>query len=222
MKVNSLNPYKTTFPSISDTTSESCAGLIAGKFRANGEKCVSDLTLSHGPLADAVGRGLSSCCAPNRILVQSGIHDKFVEALAAKMSSFKTGPGTAKDTTHGPSFLAPSGSPCSTLIKIYYPGPLIHQVQRDRCAAFVDDMVSKGAKVVLGGKIPDHLPAAGAFYEPTLVTGVTKEMNSWRGEIFGPVAPLTKFETEKEALDLANDCEMGEFPFCQREISLRY
>ncbi|KAL8286769.1 hypothetical protein RQP46_004297 [Phenoliferia psychrophenolica] len=141
-------------------------GFIAGKFRANGE----------------------NCCAPNRVLVQSGIHDKFAAALQEKMASFKTGPGTDAGTTHG---------------------PLIHQVQRDRCKAFVDDMVAKGAKVLVGGNIPSHLTKDGAYYEPTLVTGVTDKMNSWKGEIFGPVAALTKFETEKEALDMANDCEMG-------------
>ncbi|KAM0746863.1 succinic semialdehyde dehydrogenase [Meredithblackwellia eburnea MCA 4105] len=141
-------------------------GFLAGKFRANGE----------------------NCCAPNRVLIQSGIHDRFVEALSAKMNSFKTGHGTGKGVTNG---------------------PLIHTVQRDKCKAFVDDMVSKGAKVVIGGKIPEDCPAKGAFYSPTLVTGVTSKMNSWRGEIFGPVAALTTFETEKEAVDMANDCEMG-------------
>jgi len=141
-------------------------GFIAGKFRANGE----------------------NCCAPNRVLVQSGIYDKFIEALAKKMTSFKTGPGVDKSSTHG---------------------ALIHQVQRDKCAALVDDMVVKGAKVHMGGKIPSNLPSAGAFYEATLISGVTSEMNSWRQEIFGPVAPITKFETEKQALDMANDCEMG-------------
>ena len=119
--------------------------------------------------------------------MQSGIHDRFAAALLEKMSSFKTGLGTDAATTHG---------------------PLIHQVQRDRCKAFVDDMVAKGGKVLTGGNIPAHLPKDGAFYEPTLVTGVNSSMNHWKGEIFGPVAALTKFETEKEALDMANDCEM--------------
>ncbi|KAI5476036.1 Gly-Xaa carboxypeptidase [Pseudohyphozyma bogoriensis] len=141
-------------------------GYLAGKFRANGE----------------------NCCAPNRTLIQAGIHDRFVNALQAKISGFKIGPGSDPNSTHG---------------------PLIHQVQRDKCKAFVDDMVKKGGTVVVGGKIPSNLAKKGAFYDATIVTGVPKTADSWRGEIFGPVAAITKFETEKEALDMANDCEMG-------------
>ncbi|KAI5474786.1 succinic semialdehyde dehydrogenase [Pseudohyphozyma bogoriensis] len=122
------------------------------------------------------------------LVVEAGIHDRFVSALQERLSAFRVGPGSDPNSTHG---------------------PLIHQVQRDKCKAFVDDMVTKGGKIVIGGKIPSNLAQGGAFYDPTIVTGVPRSADSWTGEIFGPIVAITKFETEKEALEMANDCEMG-------------
>jgi succinate-semialdehyde dehydrogenase/glutarate-semialdehyde dehydrogenase len=72
----------------------------------------------------------------------------------------------------------------------------------------VDDCVSKGAKVLLGGKPHEALNAnGGSFYEPTVLAEVTKDMLPYKEETFGPTVPLIRFETEQEGIDMANDTE---------------
>ncbi|MFB3124968.1 MAG: NAD-dependent succinate-semialdehyde dehydrogenase [Woeseiaceae bacterium] len=139
------------------------AGAIICKFRNAGQTCV---------------------CA-NRILVQEGIYDEFVEKLMAAAADLKMGDGTVEGVTIG---------------------PLINEGAANDVLAFVDDAVGKGAKVVVGGQ----RSALGAcFVEPTILINASDDMRVFREEIFGPVAPLFKFRTEEEAIAMANDTEVG-------------
>ena len=87
-------------------------------------------------------------------------------------------------------------------------GPLIHERAVDKVARHVEDAVSKGAQILVGGKRPD---APGCFYEPTVLSDVPAGSSTFFGqeETFGPVAALIKFETEKEVIELANDTDVG-------------
>ncbi len=85
-------------------------------------------------------------------------------------------------------------------------GPLIDQAAVDHVEAVVKDAAEKGATVVAGGA---RHALGGLFYAPTVLTGVTAQMRAFREEIFGPVAPVVRFATEKEAVALANDTEFG-------------
>lgn len=93
------------------------------------------------------------------------------------------------------------------LLKGVKPAPLVAKRQLDLIQAQVADGVAKGAKIMVGGKEPAD--SKGAFYEPTLVTGVTKEMRLWKEEVFGPVLPIVTFKEEHEAVALANDTKYG-------------
>ena len=126
-----------------------------------------------------------TCVCANRLYVQSGVYDLFAEKLAAKVGAMKVGDGFESGVNAGP------------LID----GNALAKVQ-DHIA----DAVSKGAKVALGGK-PDA--KGGLFFQPTVLTGVTTEMKVAREETFGPVAPLFKFETEEEVIEMANNTEFG-------------
>lgn len=86
-------------------------------------------------------------------------------------------------------------------------GPVVAKRQLEKIEAQVDDAIKKGAKIVLGGKRPDGL--LGAYYEPTIITNITKDMRVWNEETFGPVLPVISFKTENEAIELANDTEYG-------------
>jgi succinate-semialdehyde dehydrogenase/glutarate-semialdehyde dehydrogenase len=85
-------------------------------------------------------------------------------------------------------------------------GPLINQQAADDVLQFVDDAVDKGAQVITGGQ---RMSLGDCFVEPTVMTDVSDDMRVFREEIFGPVAPLFKFETEEEAIAMANDTEFG-------------
>ena len=86
-------------------------------------------------------------------------------------------------------------------------GPLVAKRQLDLLEAQVADAIGKGAKVVIGGKRPDGLE--GAYYEPTLLTNITKDMRVWQEEVFGPVLPIVPFAEEAEAIRMANDTKYG-------------
>ena len=85
-------------------------------------------------------------------------------------------------------------------------GPLIDAKAFAFMQELLKDAVDKGATIVCGGK-PSEL--GGNFFEPTIVTGVTREMRLFREEIFGPIAPIVRFSSEEEAIDLANDTPYG-------------
>jgi succinate-semialdehyde dehydrogenase/glutarate-semialdehyde dehydrogenase len=139
------------------------AGAIASKYRNAGQTCV---------------------CA-NRLLVQSGIYDRFASRLAEVVSTMKVGDGLASDT------------------KI---GPLIDEKAVAKVEQHVADSIAKGAKLIAGGK---RVAGAGTFFAPTVLTNVTADMLPMREETFGPVAPLMRFETEADAIRMANDTEFG-------------
>ena len=127
-----------------------------------------------------------ACIAANRIYVQAGIFDRFVEMMVEKVGKFVVGHGLEEKTTMGP---------VTTTRGI------------DKAMSLVDDAREKGGKVVLGGdKISEK---AGYFFQPTIMTDLTPEMQISREEIFGPVCALYKFDTEEEAINAANDTSMG-------------
>ena len=138
-------------------------GLMASKYRNTGQTCV---------------------CA-NRIYVQSGVYDAFVEKLKVAVGKMRVGAGLEGDTEQG---------------------PLINQAALDKVKRHISDATAKGAKVVLGGA--EHA-LGGNFFEPTILTEVTQDMMVASEETFGPVAPLFRFETEEEVIAKANDSEFG-------------
>ncbi|WP_276469448.1 NAD-dependent succinate-semialdehyde dehydrogenase [Priestia filamentosa] len=138
-------------------------GAIASKFRNAGQTCI---------------------CA-NRIYVQSGIYDQFVERFAKAASDLKVGNGLEEG------------------IDI---GPMINASGYEKVQAQVSDAVAKGATIVTGGKGNSD---KGYFYSPTVLKDVQSNMDIMKEETFGPVAPVQKFENIEEAIHLANDIELG-------------
>jgi succinate-semialdehyde dehydrogenase/glutarate-semialdehyde dehydrogenase len=126
-----------------------------------------------------------TCVCANRILVQSGIYDAFAEAFAKRVAQMKVGDGMADGVEQGP------------LID----GRAVTKVEQH-----IADATQKGARVVLGGH-PHKL--GGTFFEPTILRDVTANMLIASDETFGPVAPLFKFESEEDAIAMANDTEYG-------------
>jgi succinate-semialdehyde dehydrogenase/glutarate-semialdehyde dehydrogenase len=126
-----------------------------------------------------------ACTSANRFHVAAPLADRFAEELAKRMGALKIGRGVDDGVDVG---------------------PLIDDDQRGKVNELVEDAVDKGARVVVGGQSVD---GAGYFYEPTVLAGVPGEARALREEIFGPVAPVTPFESEEEAIAAANDTEYG-------------
>ena len=126
-----------------------------------------------------------TCVCANRILVQSGVHDAFAQRLTTAVRALNVGDGMAPGTAIG---------------------PLIDRGAADTVLSMVDHAVGQGAQILTGGK---RAANGECFVEPTVLTGVQRNMRVFREEIFGPVAPLVKFETEAQAIELANDTEYG-------------
>ena len=126
-----------------------------------------------------------TCICANRIMVQDSVYDLFVEKFSKAVSAFKVGNGADVDTVIG---------------------PLIDEKALAKVEAQVKDAVAMGGKVVVGGK---RHALGGCFYEPTVVSGASKDMLAFREETFGPFAPIFKFSTEAEAIAMANDTEFG-------------
>ncbi|MCX2831468.1 NAD-dependent succinate-semialdehyde dehydrogenase [Microbulbifer thermotolerans] len=142
---------------------EAVKGAITCKYRNAGQTCV---------------------CA-NRIFVQEGVYDEFVEKFTAATKALKVGDGTDPDTQVG---------------------PLITRKAIKGVQELVDDALQKGAKATIGGA-PHELGEC--FYAPTVLTEVNAQMRLFKEEIFGPVAPLFKFSSEDEVIRMANDTEFG-------------
>ena len=124
-----------------------------------------------------------TCVCTNRIYVQDGIHDAFIERLAAAVAALRVGDGAAADTAIG---------------------PLITPAAVDKVCAHISDALDKGASVVTGGQ-----PLDGTFFAPTVLSGVTRDMSVATEETFGPLAPVFRFSSEAEVIAAANDTEFG-------------
>ncbi|MBO6726364.1 MAG: NAD-dependent succinate-semialdehyde dehydrogenase [Rhizobiaceae bacterium] len=126
-----------------------------------------------------------TCVCTNRFFVQSGIYDAFVEKLAKASKALKVGPGVDEGVQQG---------------------PLIDEKAVEKVEELVADATQNGGKIVAGGK---RHALGGSFFEPTVIADATPKMKFMKEEIFGPVAPVFRFETEEEAIALANDTEYG-------------
>lgn len=126
-----------------------------------------------------------ACTAANRIYVQKSIAEEFSQRVAERVSNFKMGRGTEEGVTIG---------------------PLVEEKAVNKVAEMVQDAIDKGAKLVTGGRKGD---GEGYFYEATVLSGVALDSDVVRDEIFGPVLPIVTFETEEEAVQLANNTEFG-------------
>ena len=139
-------------------------GLMAAKFRNGGQTCVS----------------------PNRVFVQAGVHDRFVDKLGARIAALKVGPASDEASQIG---------------------PMINAKAVDKIERHVRDAVERGARVVVGGQ---RLVALGRnYFAPTLLTDADAAMACSCEETFGPVVPVTRFETETEVVAAANGTPFG-------------
>ncbi|RPD67539.1 succinic semialdehyde dehydrogenase [Lentinus tigrinus ALCF2SS1-7] len=130
------------------------------------------------------GTGQTCVCA-NRIYVQSSIYAEFASRLAERVAAFKVGNGLEKDTTHG---------------------PLIHDRAIEKVQRHVEDALSQGAQLLVGGK---RIEGPGSFFAPTVLSDVPATALVNKEETFGPLAALTRFETEEEVIRMANDTPVG-------------
>jgi len=126
-----------------------------------------------------------TCVCANRIYVQDAVYDEFAAKLAHEVSNMKVGDGSQEGVVQG---------------------PLIDMSAVEKVEEHIEDAVSNGAKVVIGGSRHE---LGGTFFQPTLLTGVTSSMKVAREETFGPLAPLFRFKEEAEVIELANDTEFG-------------
>jgi succinate-semialdehyde dehydrogenase/glutarate-semialdehyde dehydrogenase len=138
-----------------------------------------------GAMVAKMRNGGEACTAANRFLVQRGIAAEFGSKLAAAMGALRMGPGLEDGVQLG---------------------PLVNAASRDKVAELVGGAVGDGARIAVGGETPD---GPGYFYPPTVLVDVPKGAAILREEIFGPVAPLVVFDTEQDAVSLANDTEYG-------------
>jgi succinate-semialdehyde dehydrogenase/glutarate-semialdehyde dehydrogenase len=126
-----------------------------------------------------------TCVCANRILVQAGVYDAFAERLAEDVAKLNVGAGIERGVTQG---------------------PLISTAAVEKVEAHIADAVGKGARIATGGK---RHSLGGSFFEPTILTGATSDMIVAREETFGPVAALFRFDTEADAIHMANDTQYG-------------
>jgi len=138
-----------------------------------------------GAIASKYRNSGQTCVCANRFYVHDKVYDAFAEKLVAAVSQLKPGIGTEPGVTQG---------------------PLINEAAVRKVEAHIEDAVSKGAKVRVGGK--RHALGHG-FFEPTVLTGVTSAMRVAKEETFGPMAPLFRFSSDEEVIHLSNDTEFG-------------
>jgi succinate-semialdehyde dehydrogenase/glutarate-semialdehyde dehydrogenase len=138
-----------------------------------------------GAMIAKMRNGGEACTAANRFYVQAPIAEEFTKRLTAAMSALKVGPGSDADVAVG---------------------PLINDSARRKVAELVDYAVEQGATLRSGGTVPD---GEGYFYPPTVLSDVPSNAAILQTEIFGPVAPVVRFTTEDEAIELANSTEYG-------------
>ncbi len=138
-----------------------------------------------GAIASKFRNAGQTCVCANRIYVQAGVYDAFADKLAEAVRRLKVGNGMDEGVEQG---------------------PLIDEAAVKKVQEHLQDAVAKGGRILTGGK-PHAL--GGTFFEPTVLTGATPQMQLSREETFGPVAPLFRFESDEEAVRLANDTEFG-------------
>lgn len=138
-----------------------------------------------GAIASKFRNSGQTCVCTNRILVHENIHDAFVEKLAAAIKQLKVAPAFEAGAEQG---------------------PLINEKSVEKIQEHIADAVEKGAKVVVGGK---RHALGQTFFEPTLLADVTPNMLVAKDETFAPLAPVFKFSTDEQAIDMANDTEFG-------------
>jgi succinate-semialdehyde dehydrogenase/glutarate-semialdehyde dehydrogenase len=130
-----------------------------------------------------------ACICPNRMLVQRGIADEFLATMEQRFTALKAGSGLTEGVTVG---------------------PLIDEAALAKMERQVADALDKGARLVTGGaRLTDDGLDAGCFYAPTLLADVTPDMVIYAEETFGPIAPVIVFDTDDEAIAMANDTEYG-------------
>ena len=138
-----------------------------------------------GAMASKFRNAGQTCVCANRLYVQAGVYDAFAAKLVAAVRALKVGPGTEPGVEQG---------------------PLIDAAALDKVEAHIADAVAQGGQVLTGGK---RHALGGTFFEPTVVAGARPGMRVAREETFGPLAPLFRFETDAEVVQLANDTEFG-------------
>jgi succinate-semialdehyde dehydrogenase/glutarate-semialdehyde dehydrogenase len=140
-----------------------------------------------GAFASKYRNAGQTCVCSNRLYVQAGVYEQFVEKFAAKVKTAKVGNGFDADVNQG---------------------PLIEEAALVKVERHVADALAKGARLLVGGKRLGQL-GSGQFFEPTVVADATADMLCAKEETFGPFAPVFKFHTEQEAIDAANHTEFG-------------
>ncbi len=150
------------------------------------EDCNLDQAVAGAMFASFIATG-QTCVQGAKILVHASIAAEFLKRFTARTRSLRLGDPLDKETQVG---------------------PLISQTQRDKVASAVDRAVKRGARVAVGGKVPEG-QTHGWFYEPTVLTGVSRAMDIWNEEIFGPVTVLDTFRNDAEAVAKANDSSFG-------------
>ena len=138
-----------------------------------------------GAMASKFRNAGQTCVCANRIYVQDKVYDEFAKKLAIEVDKLVVGAGDQKDVTQG---------------------PLINNAAVEKVESLLADATKKGATVTLGG---NRHALGGLFFEPTVLTNVKTEMRLTNEEIFGPVAPLYRFETDEEVVELANATDFG-------------
>ncbi len=126
-----------------------------------------------------------TCVCTNRFFVQETVYEEFAKKLVETVENLKVGNGMERDTQQG---------------------PLINRNALEKVEAHIKDAVNKGANILTGGK---RHPLGGTFFEPTVIGDITGNMRIATEETFGPVAPIFKFKTEAEAIQMANSTEYG-------------
>jgi succinate-semialdehyde dehydrogenase / glutarate-semialdehyde dehydrogenase len=126
-----------------------------------------------------------TCVCANRLYVQAGVYDAFAEKLVAAVAKLKVGNGFEPGVQQG---------------------PLIDQAAVEKVEEHIEDAVSQGGRVLLGGK---RHALGQTFFEPTVVADVTPKMKVAKEETFGPLAALFRFRTDEQAIEMANDTEFG-------------
>jgi len=138
-----------------------------------------------GAIASKFRNTGQTCVCANRILVQAGVYDAFAAKFAEKVRELRIGPASSGNTDQG---------------------PLINERALAKVEQHIEDALAQGATVLTGGR---RHALGGTFFEPTILTGATTSMKLASEETFGPLAPLFRFETEEQAVELANDTPFG-------------